>query len=330
MSFMPIVPVFIIYILAVLLVGFAIYCCINKNFRHTRVFRRIGIGALLLLAFARPVITSGTAERDLSNLNIFFIVDNTGSMAAKDMEQGSKYRYEVMSDDIKRIVKLFPGAKYGAITLDYNSHQSIPLVSDASTINTFADTLKPKYSYRSGDSDLMSLLKYANQRITNYNKRFPERNSIAIFMSDGEDSTNASTRAIKTLEKQIAGGAVIGYGTTNGAVVHAVNYDGEVDETTTIRDSNTGTEHISKLDEDYLAEIASTMNVQYYRRASSDDKLDNINSFTSETIAYGRSGEITEAAEDLYWLPIILAIGLLLWDFYSILDTLLLERKVAK
>ena len=289
MSFMPIVPVFIIYILAVLLVGFAIYCCINKNFRHTRVFRRIGIGALLLLAFARPVITSGTAERDLSNLNIFFIVDNTGSMAAKDMEQGSRYRYEVMSDDIKRIVKLFPGAKYGAITLDYNSHQSIPLVSDASTINTFANTLKPKYSYRSGDSDLMSLLKYANQRITNYNKRFPERNSIAIFMSDGE-----------------------------------------VDETTTIRDSNTGTEHISKLDEDYLTEIANTMNVQYYRRASSDDKLDNINSFTSETIAYGRSGEITEAAEDLYWLPIILAIGLLLWDFYSILDTLLLERKVAK
>lgn len=330
MIFSPIIPVFIIYIGVILAIGFAIYCIISKNFRHVRVFRRIGIVLLLLLAFARPAIANGTAERDLSNLNLFFVVDNTGSMAAKDMEQGTKYRYEVVADDIKRITKLFPGAKYGAITLDYNNNQSIPLVSDANVINAFADSLRPKNSYYSSDSDLISLIKYAEKRITNYNKRFPGRNSIVFFMSDGEDNTNASIQSLKSMSGELAGGAVIGYGTTSGSSINAVNYDGTIDEMATVKDQKTGQEHISKLDEDNLSQIANTIGVQYYRRLSSEDKMDDIDSFVNETVAYSRSSETTNASEDLYWIVIIVAIALLLWDFYSILDTLLLERKAAK
>ena len=105
------------------------------------IFRRIGIALLIVLAFARPTITGGKADVDTSNLNVFFVIDNTGSMATKDMRGGTRYRYEIVADDIARIVKLFPGAKYGVFSLDYNNRQTVPLINNVDAINSYAETL---------------------------------------------------------------------------------------------------------------------------------------------------------------------------------------------
>jgi Ca-activated chloride channel family protein len=275
------------------------------------------------LAFARPTITGGKADVDTSNLNVFFIVDNTGSMATKDMENGTKYRYEKAAEDIRQIVKLFPGAKYGVFTLDYNSRQTVPLINSSSAINAYTETLKPKPSIHSNDSDLNALLRLATERVKNYNSRFPDRNSIVFFLSDGEDNVQDKSKAPKELEKAIAGGAVIGYGTTEGDYISIVEYNGSINETTP-------GEHVSKINEANLTDLASNLGIKYYNRNSSNELFSNTSNFVDISNIRSRSDKTIDVAEDLYWIPMLGAIALLLWDGFAILESLLLERKAVE
>lgn len=336
MTFNPTLPFYILCaLLAIAIVAFSM-CLIKKKYRKIRNIRRIAIVILLLIAMLRPGIGGGVAERDLSNLNLFFVVDNTGSMAAKDMKDASKYRYEVAAEDIQRIVELFPGAKYSIIALDYNIYQAMPLIDDASTAFFYARSLSPKTSALSADSDLSSLLASASERIQAYNDRYPDRKSLLFFLSDGENS-NGTITVPSELSENIVGGAVIGYGTTNGVHVGEISYskydDKLVISSTSFLKERTKTgwkEHISQLNSTGLAAVADSLSISYYPRSKSDDKFNDVKNFASEAAIYHRSDKTADASQELYWLFIIVAIALLLWDFGFILDSLLLERKVAK
>ena len=335
MTINPILPLFVLYILLAATAGVIIFCAFNKKQRKAKNFRRLAIVALILVAMLRPGISNGSAERDLSNLNIFFVVDNTGSMAAKDMDSMSNYRYKVAADDMQKIIKLFPGSKFAIIALDYNAYQAMPLISSEDTVLSYVNSLMPKDSSSSSDSDLSGLLKLAGSRIAAYNERYSDRDSLLFFLSDGETSNGSAITVPDNLRQNIVGGAVIGYGTTAGTHIGEILYSTktnsiEISDKLFIKDSRTGIEHISKLDESNLTKVADTLGIQYYRRVNSGDKFDSINNFTSESAIYHRSDNRVDASSDLYWLFIIVAVVLLLWDFYAILELILLERKVAK
>ena len=335
MSLNPVLPLFIIYILLALTIGAVICCAFKKKTRKAKYFRRLAIIALILVAMMRPGISNGSAERDLSNLNIFFVIDNTGSMAAKDMNDMSEYRYKVAADDMKKIINLFTGSKYAIISLDYNAYQAMPLIEDANTALAYVNSLSPRESRASSDSDLSALFKLAGERIQKYTDRYRERDSLLFFFSDGENINNSAITVPAGLKQNIVGGAIIGYGTINGARVGEISLDYSsgtliISDSSFIKDRTTGTAHISKLDERSLQNLADALGLQYYRRSNSSDKFEDINNFTTESAIYHRSDEKASSDSDLYWLVIFAAIALLLWDFYTILESLLLERKVAK
>ena len=326
----PFFPAFVIYILALALLAFTVFCIIKPKYRKARFFRRIGIVALLLLALLRPTLSGGSAERELSNLNVFFLVDNTGSMATRDMDNNTKFRYEKIAGDIMKIAELFPGAKYSIITLDYQTYQALPLTVNLDTVSSFANTLRPKYSYNSSDSNLSTIFDYAYNRMKQYSERYTDRKNVLIFMSDGEENTTGGTTVPDDLRNLVSGGAIIGYGTTNGARVNVINYNGEVDDNSFVKDPNTKKEHISRLDEKNLEKIANSLSIHYYRRASSEDKFNNINNFIDNSAIYSQGDDKKNVGTDIYWLFMLFALVLLFWDFSTILSNLLLERKAVK
>jgi len=330
MMFRPVFPAFIIYILAIALVAFTIFCIIKPKYRKMRFFRRIGIVALLLLALLRPTLSGGSAERELSNLNIFFLVDNTGSMATRDMDNNTKFRYEKIANDITRIAELFPGAKYSIISLDFQVYQAMPLTINLDTVASFAKTLKPKYSYYTSDSNLSSIFDYAYKRMKQYSERYTDRKNVLIFMSDGEENTTGGTKVPDDMRNLVSGGAIIGYGTTNGARVNSINNNGEIQENDFIKDSTTKKEHISRMDEKNLENIANSLSIHYYRRASSEEKFNSINSFIDNSALYSKGDDKKNVGTDIYWLFMLFALVLLFWDFSTILSNLLLERKAVK
>lgn len=335
MTFTPVLPLFVLYILLAAAMTALVLCLIKRPLRKANNLRRLAILALIFVAMLRPSISGGSAERDLSNLNIFFVVDNTGSMAAKDMNNASEYRYEVMTDDMKKIVELFPGSKYAIIALDYNIYQAMPLIEDANTALAYISSLSPRESTASTDSDLSHLLAEASTRIEQYSARYKDRDNLLFFFSDGENANNTTISTPNELKQNIVGGAVIGYGTTNGARVGTISTDYEtksllISDSVFIKDHATGMEHISRLDETNLKSVADKIGIEYYRRSSSGDIFGDINSFVTESAIYHRSDDMANINSDLYWLFVIIAMALLLWDFYSILEALSLERKVAK
>ena len=81
MKLMPIIPGWILVIAAVAILALFILCLVKKKNRNTDNFRRIGILLLIVMVMCRPVIRGGVSEAQLTNINVYFLIDATNSMA---------------------------------------------------------------------------------------------------------------------------------------------------------------------------------------------------------------------------------------------------------
>ena len=324
----PIVPIVWIIVAAILLLAFAIFCIIRKSMRRGYIFRRIAIIALVLCAFLRPMVGSESIERIVSDLNVFFVVDNSGSMATKDMDGGKQYRYEVMKNDIKKSMTLLPGARYGMTVIDYAPYQALPLTNDTSMANAAVDALRPRKSSATIGTDLESLLEKANGIIAKYNERNPDRRNIIFLLTDGEESTGKNTELPEKLASNIYGGAVIGYGSDKGDIVHQITNEGAITDDC-VRESviDGGNCHISAINETNLKAIADDLGMRYIRRSENTELPRNLDQYFWEN---ARSAEDTSNKMDTYWIISIAMIALLLWDATVVAHKLVLERKAVK
>ena len=321
MKFFPIIPDIAVIAILSLLIGAAVFCGFNKNYRRISNFRRIAIAILVLFSLMRPTIVDVETERYINKLNVYFIADNTGSMATKDMA-GGKYRYEQVRDDIVKYVDLFAGAKFSAFVCDYDIYQAVPLSGSTSAILGFAKNLKPKDNSISSWTNLEELLNASADRIEAYNKNNPDRASIVIIMSDGEESGSNEGFLSEVPEKlldNIVGGAVIGYGRVDNNVKVAKIENNEI--------TKDYIDHVSKMDVENLNNIATKLNLNYYDREATTNLFDNNARYLSQFSRYVQEGDINSRLE-LYWVLAIAILALLLWDFSDILNELFSERKV--
>ena len=328
MMIKPFLPIQWIAVAAALLLTFTIFCIVKKTLRHTYVFRRIAIIALILMALLRPMAGVENEKRIVSDLNLFFVVDNSGSMATKDMENGERYRYEVAKSDIKKIINMYQGARYSITIVDYDIYQSLPLTNDASMAIAAANAIRPRKSNATVGTDLEDLLDFATNRIVKYNRRNPDRRSVIVLMTDGEESNEQKTQLPKELKAELSGGIVIGYGTTAGGKVHRISNENTILEDEFVRESTLSNEyHISKLDENNLKAVANNLSAQYIKR---DDTGELPKELESYFLNQPRSTGAMEGKMDLYWIIAVVIIGLCLWDATSIAHKLALERKAVK
>ena len=321
MKFFPIIPDIAVIAILLLLIGAAVFCGFNKNYRRISNFRRIAIAILVLFSLMRPTIVDVETERYINKLNVYFVIDNTGSMATKDMT-GGKYRYEQVRDDIVKYVDLFAGAKFSAFVCDYDIYQAVPLSGSTSAILGFAKNLKPKDNSISSWTNLEELLNATADRIEAYNKNNPDRASIVIVMSDGEESGSNEGFLSEVPEKlldNIVGGAVIGYGRVDNSVKVARIENNAI--------TNDYVDHVSKMDVENLNNIATKLNLNYYDREATTNLFDNNARYLSQFSRYVQEGDINSRLE-LYWVLAIAILALLLWDFSDILNELFSERKV--
>ncbi len=328
MIFQPIIPVAWLLIAAALLTAFTIFCVFRKPMRRSHIFRRIAIVAFILIAFARPMAGNENIERVVSDLNLFFVVDNSGSMATKDMEGGERYRFEVAKADIKKIIRTFPSARYSMVVLDYDIYQSLPLTSDASMATAAADALRPRKSNATSGTDLSDLLEFATKRIKKYNERNPDRRSILFLLTDGEESNDKPTELPKNLSGELSGGIVIGYGTEKGGMVPRISNDNQILENEFIRENTMSDEyHISRLNENNLKTIANKLNARFIRRDDTGELPNDLDSYFWSNM---KSADSAVGKIDLYWIAAVIIIGLLLWDATVVAHKIALERKAVK
>lgn len=323
MSFKPLFSIYIIIALAAVCLAFMIFCAIKPEYHQARLFRRTTMVILMLCILARPVfyITTnvGTAS---TNLDIFFVVDMSGSMVAKDCDNSTKRRYEKAAEDIVYIAKKFNGASYSIVAQDFNTYTAAPLTENLDILEESARSLMPKNSRYTQDSDLSTLLDYTATHIrTNQQHRADHKNLVFVF-SDGEDRVNGTTTVPQLLVSNTATGAVFGYGSADGSEIEEIK-DGVITKNPVKDDNNDIV--ISTINTENLENIAHGMGVKYQNRTEEASEKINLEQVDQEILEIKNSK--ATAFEDFYWVPALILMGLLLWEFSYDLNKLLQERK---
>ncbi|MDR1448008.1 MAG: VWA domain-containing protein [Candidatus Ancillula sp.] len=297
-KFEPTVPVFITLFTLVPLLVLCIFMIIKvrpKEFDSTKLTwgRRLVLVLCLILIALGPCISTKEKRTSLTNLDILFVVDKTGSMSAEDME-GSKTRLEVLKRDIEYLTYTLPPAKFSAIAFDQRASEQVPLTEDSRAIRTWARTLTPEITKYSSGTNLGAPINTIYNVVDDMHTKNPDDKIALIFMSDGENNATNEVPSFDGIKDLIYSGAVIGYGTSTGgkmkeyypSISGLMNLDRLSDNAGTSHkttpDENTqsyikdksGAEAISKINEDNLRKISKDIGIKYFLREN-DESVSN-------------------------------------------------------
>ncbi|MBP3807168.1 MAG: VWA domain-containing protein [Eubacterium sp.] len=296
----PIIPVVVMVpLLLIVLVIYSIGAIRRSVKIRYKVLAILRITIIVVLAFLvnlRIMEKKYDAKVEMKNLDVLFVVDTTISMWAED-GYGSGTRMDSVQKDAEYIIDQLSGSNFGLIRFDNRSQILAPFTQDHESVKDAFSTIKePDINYARGSSlnvcydDMKSLLDSSNAK--------DERLTIVFFISDGEITDGSTLQSFAELNELVDAGAVLGYGTSNGAEMAYGSWGSKV------QDPETGKNAISKLDEVHLKSIAEDLDVDYIHMKGTSNLtylLESIKSGSSLTVE--KSDTVTY--EDTYFRFVI-------------------------
>ncbi len=288
-----------------------------------------GLVVLLLLAALRPGVPGGSVRAAATDVNVFFVVDTTSSIAAEDYGNGSP-RLDGVRKDIMAIAGELAGARFSVITFDAQAVVRMPLTTDASALDTLTSVLEPQVTVYSTGSSVTAARTLLNERLKAARDSHPERARIVYYLGDGEQTSGKAPEPMRMDASLVNGGAVLGYGTAQGGrMKEKANYSSAAG-TDYIQDRSGGSagDAVSRIDEDMLRGIAAQLSVPYVHRAAGDA--------VAPMMQAARPGALKETSEslegrvELYWAPALAAFVLALWESLRVLRQLRQLRPAEK
>ena len=309
MRLFPIIPTWIMIIICILL----IILVIIKTKKIIYIFMII----LLFMINERIMIPNGKIKTLENNVDVLFIIDKTISMNAEDYDNNTR-RLDGVKKDCKDIIKELNGAKFSIITFDNDTKVTVPLTRDSLMASEALDVIEPiDELYARGTSlntpieDIKKILKksYNNDR---------DRIRVVFFISDGEITDESKLKSYSSLNKYINYGAVLGYGTSNGARMkyrNAFPLEGEEEEEYVKDYSNYPTyEAISKIDESNLKQIAKDLKLPYIHMTNKTE-LDKVLTKVKNNMSNKMSSTTKDCYDDIYYVFAIPLLLLIVIDF---------------
>lgn len=305
----PIIP---IWLMAIICIALAI-CKRKGKFAYIRQIIMIILLFMINLRMMIPTDVEVSTKR--IDANVFFVIDNTISMAANDCAEGTT-RMDALKTDCNNITGSLSGARFSLITFANISKLVFPLTESTSFVNScikgigVADELYAKGSSMNICKDmLVELVKAAHEKNTG--------KVIVFFISDGEITNGDTLDSFKEAAKYIDGGAVLGYGTSKGGNMYIKDYFS--DDLVAIEDKSEYPyeKAVSKIDEENLKAIAKDMGIEYINMTT-ENKLDNvIDNIKKDTASLGDEDSRLDGYKDIYFIFIIPLVGMLVYEFIN-------------
>jgi Ca-activated chloride channel family protein len=264
------------------------------------------------VAALRPAVPGNDVRVDASAVDVYFVVDTTSSVMARDYSD-ARPRLEGVRTDIKGLVNQLTGARFALMTFDIDTTLRLPLTSDGAAVAAAADTLRPETSVWSRGSSVTIARDQLRTALERGRDTHPERARLVFYLGDGEQTAAQDPRPFDIDGRLVNGGAVLGYGTSAGgrmAITAAF-------ETGDILDPSTGQPAVSVIDEKQLAAIASQLGVPYVHRARDDNGTGIIEAVQLKELAPLRatdSAEIVGGRNELGWVALLLLAALAAWE----------------
>ena len=267
---------------------------------------RSGLVLLLLLAACRPGLPGGTVEAAATDLNVFFVVDTSSSIAAEDHTRSGGPaagvpRLDGVREDIRAIARELGGARYSLISFDSSAAVRMPLTTDTSALETAVAVLAPEVTDYSQGSSVTAARAVLAERLATARDSHPDRPRLVFYFGDGEQTSAEAPQALGIDGSLVSGGAVLGYGTRDGGRMKENSGDPTRPAATYIQDPATGAAAVSRLDEDRLRDLARQLALPYLHRAAGAAAAPMLQQATPGTLV--RTGEALDGRTELYWAP---------------------------
>ncbi|MEV7662196.1 VWA domain-containing protein [Paenarthrobacter sp. NPDC089316] len=264
-----------------------------RRYLRAAVIRCVVV-VLLLLAALRPGWGGGQANTARSDLDVFFVVDTSTSMAAEDYN-GTRTRLAGVQQDVMAIAKELAGAKFSLITFDDKATVRMPLSQDATALHTSMATLQPQNPRYAKGSSVTGAGQLLKERLAAAQEQHPGRPALVFYAGDGE---NTSSAAMPPMDgANVAGGAVLGYGTYAGGRMK----DSSKNTTAYVKDrSRAGEDAVSTIDEAQLRAIAGQLNVPYAHRTGTEPASQMFGK--AQPVSVSVNTEDGPGRVELYWL----------------------------
>jgi len=269
-SFLPVLHPMLLVPLALAGLAVAVIALVRARTAPTRwlwVMRVVLVAACALLAF-RPGIPGGEAKTVATNVDVIIALDNTTSMLAEDWAAGEDgepgRRIDGVRADVRSIVEAYPGARFALIAFDNSAQVRLPLTTDTSALISTLDVMSPPPTDTSTGSSIGIAADALGLTLENAAKR-DDRARLVFYLGDGEQTSPDAPESFDKNAELIDGGAVLGYGTSEGGRMKKVAAAGtSADEY--ITDPSTGEPALSMIDEAALQKIAGELGVDYQLR----------------------------------------------------------------
>lgn len=327
MTFLPVLPVLLLAVLAAVVVILRLVT-LYRVLTHTApgryrpvVVRWAGLTtALLLLVLAayRPGLSDGEDNSEssstayVSDINVFFVVDRSLTSRVADYGDGQA-RMVGIREDIAALVDQYRGARFNLIGFATQASVDWPLSQDKWSFSAYINRLAA-YSLVPYDAldfiDPTAADEVLTAQLQEADTLYPDAKNIVFYFGDGALGSQVEPAPFDVPTDLIAGGAVLGYGTTAGGAVPASIADGRK---LYYAEPGTSTLLTAKIDEPRLNEIADTLGMEYFHREAGQNitpVLPPVDSgFMPETAADPQS---LAGRTELYWIFALLAAALLL------------------
>lgn len=334
MSLEPIWPLWLIAIFAVALGALCVWQLLRTGTNRLGWARRLGIVALMTIIGLGPSIEDRVSDALLTNAEVYFVVDRTGSMAAQDYGVDDETRLSGVSADIDELTRIIPAAQYSIVAFDSQASRQLPLTSDARAVRSWAATMRQEVTNYSAGSAIDRPLAMLDDVLNRAQERNPENVRLVFLFSDGENTRGSasdpeSIESYAPLEPLVDGGAIFGYGTPEGGQMLRYSGVGEPEEGDWIIDSRTQEPAISKLDESELRQVADDLGLPYQHRfepSSLQELIDDID--IDDAASDGRRDAIVYRG--VYWIGGFLLAALLAWEGWDLLRQVPSRRGTAR
>lgn len=299
----------------ILVIVFAVYIILSIVLKRSNIVwaaSYLAMAVLLVFVYIYAVLPARNFSKGpdiklkkTSDLSVVFVIDNTISMLAEDMGQSPSsadestpaffdMRQTHAKDDLCKMIDELEGAQFSVISFNNDAMLLAPLSQDVNHVKNAVKSLYPLEDFYSKGSSLNTPRELLFETIKSIKKDAEGRKVAVFFVSDGEITDESSLESYAEISGYVDGGAVMGYGTKDGGVMHVKNYD---DEYVLLEDESVWpyTTAISVLDENNLNSIAKDIGIEYVnmKTGSIDGALAKVKSMakTDEKIEKQETGD---------------------------------------
>lgn len=310
---MKIDPIIPIWLMSILCVGMI---CLKKRSKIAYIRQIIAI-VLVFLINLRIMVPSNNVSSSPQTLDtyVLFVVDDTISMLARDYD-GDTERLTAVKKDCSDIIDELDGAKFAVISFNNNANLVSPFTNNSQYAKDVIGSLYPiEEMYAEGTSMNVSI-----DMMTDTLKRAREKadgNVVVFFISDGEITNEEKLKSFKSAAKYVDGGAVLGYGTSEGGNMYVKSYYNDREELLEDTSSYPRKPAVSVIDEKNLKSIASDIGVKYINMNDSTNIDSTISKIKKESVSESKDGKVTGYV-DIYYIFAAMLVVVMMWEFVDI------------